>query len=366
MRTKVLIAVLALAAAAATPSVAPAARPQPHCGDVVTTSVKLTQDLDCSAASAAAALTIGADDVTIDLGGHRLVGRIGLVGVADGGFDGLVLRNGTLTRFSRAVVLQDAGGSRLKALVADGSDVALLLHGAHDATLASVQAHGGDYGLGIEAASDGVRVADSLLVGQTSGAYVDASDGTTIVRTTVSGEDGLSVFDSDHSRIADSHFIGFFDGMRVNGSDNVIARDTILAAQSGFFGRSLVLTGDRNVVRDSSVSDGGFSGNPGFDVVSGTGNVLRRNVLAGPVGWEEPKDGILVEAAALDTLLVENASSGYADDGIEVDAASTTLRSNIANDNGDLGIEAVTGVHGRGNQASGNGNPAQCTGVVCS
>jgi hypothetical protein len=39
----------------------------------------------------------------------------------------------------------------------------------------------------------------------------------------------------------------------------------------------------------------------------------------------------------------------------------------VANGNDDLGIEAVAGVtDGGGNQASGNGNPAQCTGVACS
>jgi hypothetical protein len=43
------------------------------------------------------------------------------------------------------------------------------------------------------------------------------------------------------------------------------------------------------------------------------------------------------------------------------------LESTTANDNGDLGIEAVAGVNdGGGNRASGNGNPAQCTGVACS
>jgi hypothetical protein len=49
-----------------------------------------------------------------------------------------------------------------------------------------------------------------------------------------------------------------------------------------------------------------------------------------------------------------------------VDSASTTLTRNIALRNGDLGIEAVAGVtDGGGNQAAGNGNPAQCTNVDC-
>jgi hypothetical protein len=39
---------------------------------------------------------------------------------------------------------------------------------------------------------------------------------------------------------------------------------------------------------------------------------------------------------------------------------------NIANQNQDLGIEAVPGViDGGGNRAAGNGNPLQCTNVLC-
>jgi parallel beta-helix repeat protein len=61
-----------------------------------------------------------------------------------------------------------------------------------------------------------------------------------------------------------------------------------------------------------------------------------------------------------------NVASENLDDGIEVANAGTIAR-NRANENGDLGIEAVAGVtDGGGNRASGNGNAAQCTGVVCS
>ena len=53
------------------------------------------------------------------------------------------------------------------------------------------------------------------------------------------------------------------------------------------------------------------------------------------------------------------------DDGIDVENASTTLVANRANENGDLGIEAVPGVQAHGNHAFGNGNPLQCLNVKC-
>ena len=49
-----------------------------------------------------------------------------------------------------------------------------------------------------------------------------------------------------------------------------------------------------------------------------------------------------------------------------MNAADTTVMRDVANQNSDLGIEAVAGVQdGGGNRAAGNGNPLQCTGVSC-
>jgi hypothetical protein len=57
---------------------------------------------------------------------------------------------------------------------------------------------------------------------------------------------------------------------------------------------------------------------------------------------------------------------GNRDDGIDVDALDATLTGNTAHDNGDLGIEAVSGVvDGGGNRAWANGDPTQCLNVVC-
>jgi hypothetical protein len=77
-------------------------------------------------------------------------------------------------------------------------------------------------------------------------------------------------------------------------------------------------------------------------------------------------DGVIVESTAFDTLLERNIAIGAGDDGIDVDGAATTMIRNLASHNGDLGIEAVSGVtDGGGNHAVANGNPAQCTNVAC-
>jgi hypothetical protein len=41
------------------------------------------------------------------------------------------------------------------------------------------------------------------------------------------------------------------------------------------------------------------------------------------------------------------------------------VRANVANYNGDLGIEVIGSIDGGGNRARGNGNPLQCLNVEC-
>jgi large repetitive protein len=65
-------------------------------------------------------------------------------------------------------------------------------------------------------------------------------------------------------------------------------------------------------------------------------------------------------------VLERNTANRSGHDGIQVDAAGTTVTRNTANFNHYLGIEALSGViDGGGNSAIGNGNPLQCTNVVC-
>ena len=66
------------------------------------------------------------------------------------------------------------------------------------------------------------------------------------------------------------------------------------------------------------------------------------------------------------TLLQRNVAIGAGADGFDVRSAATTLTANAALRNGALGIDAIAGVTDGGhNVARGNGNPAQCVGVVC-
>jgi hypothetical protein len=94
-------------------------------------------------------------------------------------------------------------------------------------------------------------------------------------------------------------------------------------------------------------------------------NVVRDNVVS-----DATVDGLSIgtegPGTVSGTLIERNVATGSGDDGFDIRRPAATLTANTANDNLDLGIEAVPGVvDGGGNRASGNGNPLQCTNVFC-
>jgi hypothetical protein len=75
---------------------------------------------------------------------------------------------------------------------------------------------------------------------------------------------------------------------------------------------------------------------------------------------------VLVESAAKRTLLRRNHSFAAKDDGIDIDSSTTRLSHDEAVRNAELGIEAVRGViDSGGNIARRNGDPRQCTHILC-
>jgi hypothetical protein len=208
------------------------------------------------------------------------------------------------------------------------------------------------------------RIADSEFIGQTVGGAISDSHLNTIVRTSFGGEDGLNVYHSHFNRFVDSSASGAsFNGALVTGSYNSFIRTNVSGAGSGD-GFTLRLDGSHNVVQDATL-DGGGTSVPVLDLIGGSGNTIRRNQISADASPLTAVDGIFVPAGATDTLVVDNTADKMSDDGIDVESPSTTLRYNRADDNGDYGIEAVPGVKGKGNTATGNGNPAQCLNIVC-
>jgi parallel beta helix pectate lyase-like protein len=367
------------------PASGQASGPQPSCGDTITVDTKLAKDLvNCPNNG----IVIGADNITLDLNGHVIDGDDAEfsdcppdeacdIGVLDFGHRGVTIKGGEVREFTFGALVVGASDSHVTGLVLKNHFFSGLL---------IAESSGSEI--------DGLTVSGNGLTTDQAGVDIFDCDHLTLARNTVFANGDIGFFVSglddglfEENSVADHPETGILldHGNRNEFSHNRFSNDV----------DGIVVSGDANTVTGNWLSgpsecpeECGF----GISLEGGTGNVIEGNTVlrfhqAGirAADFEEfggpptvgttirgnlvrgPKvDGLLVESTAFDTLLEGNIAIGAGDDGIDVDSPATTLTRNLAVRNGDLGIESVAGVtDGGGNHAAANGNPAQCTNIVC-
>jgi hypothetical protein len=289
----------------------------PACGDVLTHSVRLHADLACAPGDTA--LTIGADGVVIDLGGHAITGA-SLAVDGRGGFDDIVVRGGELR----------------------GNDLGIRLAGVSDGRLAHLTISGGLEGVSATG-GEGLIVRDVDSCAGFNPILLSGETGAAVRRSSACGaETGMTVARSHDVTIVESAFTGNVRvGLRINGSEGTVVRWSSA-------------TGNRRA---------------GFSVAAGsTGTRLVENEAT------HNATGIEVEAGATGTRLRANVASRndappalpfFPSDGIDVLDPSTVLADNVANRNPGFGIYAPNGaIDAGGNRARGNG-AGDCVNVGC-
>jgi parallel beta-helix repeat protein len=380
---------------AALPSNALAAGPS--CGDTIMQDTTLHRDLtNCPGDG----LVIGADGVTLDLNGHTIDGDGAGeddLGVADrDAHSRLTVVDGTIREFGIGIYAEGGADHRLRDVNAvRNTDFGAILQDATRARVTRSTFH-----------DNGVC---ALVLG--------GADHALVARNTATGSGGYAFvfFDTNDSTIRENGFDGNEHGMLLDGSSrNVVEHNTLThsAGSSIDLGNHpegnrvewnrladngdgiIVVDGQGTLVRHNLVTGTGFFGDPetaglGLFIDGGDSNAVDANVVNGGRGpalfvaqWEAPSapshttltgnvansradDGIRVESGAVETLVARNLADRNGDDGIDV-AAGTTVARNSADHNHDLGIEAAPGVtDGGGNRAHGNGDPRQCTTVAC-
>jgi large repetitive protein len=319
------------------------------CGSVVTRSVVLTRDLiGCQGDG----LVIGASGITVDLGGHTVAGLVSddSVGIRNPGKAKVVVRNGVVRSFERGVQLTGATGNRLRELTVElnASDGIDLDH-AHGNQILGGDVRDNFTGILLRRGSAGNLVARAVLQGNRgAGIRLEEATGNRVTATIVNGNGSAA------EPLTGQILLTRSDRNRLDGND-VSASSTI----------GIVLDdADHNQLRHNQVGFVGSDGNIGgiFLLAGSDRTLLLGNVVAN----NRPGDGVFVEAGSHRTVVADTLATGNGDDGIQADEPGTRLVGNTANDNHDLGIEAVAGVtDSRGNSASGNGNPAQCRNVRC-
>jgi parallel beta-helix repeat protein len=215
-------------------------------------------------------------------------------------------------------------------------------------------------GDGLVAGADGITIdlnghtIDGQTIPTGTGIVISGVDGVVVKNGTITGFDvGVSiVFGADRTRVRD---------LRISGSatGNGIEAQALRAAVTGntVFGRAIgiVVGGTTTTAAGNTVKD-----NDTGILVGGSRAVVIRNTALSNAG-----DGI--QAVVEATAITGNVANANGEDGIDVAGATgATLDGNSASFNTRLGIDADGDVIDEGgNAATGNGSLHQCENVVC-
>jgi len=346
------------------------------CGDTITADTTLDNDLiDCPNHG----IIIGADDITLDLNGHRIDGdgtpaagcnprkEFCDIGVFNRGHDGVTMRDGSVREFDAGVFVFKARASRVLDISSKKNTSFGLIFNELSHSLIRDSAGSNNIppegdGMGVFG-SHGLRIVDNTFRNNRGpGIHVDAS-AHNLIKGNLFSHSGVAVLiEADRNEVRGNRFVRNGEGILVaRGSRNVIARNHLSRDGSGI----AIEKGRHNLVARNLVVDPRTRGiRLGLDFpdgsVGGVDNIIRRNVVKGSGG-----DAFLINKKGT-SVLRRNVAKGAGDDGFDVESRSTRLTKNRAKRNTDLGIEAVRGViDGGGNRASGNGDPRQCLHVKC-
>ena len=248
------------------------------CGQVITQSTTLDADVGPCPDNG---IVLGADNITLDLGGHTIFGTAGSgdgAGVLLDHRQGVTVRGGTVTQFDGGVVI--LGG---------GSNTVSNIHAAHNvgASEGHPPAESTDYGdaIPVQASSNNAILANTTEDnGPFSGIGVIMGDSDHPSMppgpSTFNLVQGNTVVDNTACRV------GPFcdnDGIRLEPgvTDNRVIANTVTG--NGLDGISLFGNTTRNVVQGNSVNANGFLGAvPGDGIrVFGFGNTIQGNSASG-------------------------------------------------------------------------------------
>jgi parallel beta-helix repeat protein len=389
----------AIAVICATAAAPDSARPESAattvtCGQTLTRSTTLANDLNNCPHSG---LVVGAGNITINLNGHTIDGananEPGTGGIANGNHANVTIENGTIKDFYFAGVYLGPRNVARKLTIRK----------------IGVGCRQGDICAGIFLfKSSGSTITNCIVSNdvrafQVNGIDVYNSPGARVVRNRIlrNAGEGLAVFGSPKARVIGNELDGNRNGLDANnGSDSITitgnhARGNHLAGiavgalrgarvlgnvASGNGDDGLFLFDLSNSLIRGNRARGNFTG---LHLYGGQGGVAqfggkhgaRGNRLIGNTATSNAHAGIWVKGderrdSVDDNLISGNfASRNGRAGGIAVQAIATgnRLHGNTANANAGHGITAVRGtIDAGGNHARGNRRNPQCKGVKCS
>jgi hypothetical protein len=369
-RYRVRLAVTAAGRTARRTTTITVAEPNIHCGDTISVDLVANVDLNCPGDG----LVVGADDVTLDLGGHTITGTGTGVGLTVANQSNVTVRNGTIADFQTGsappdqsgVVANNAQNVTFSDVTVQNSSVAVL--SSNDAVVTGATINGPFD------ANFSERV--SLTDNQFGGAVVRFANGSqhTVTDNTFTGGD-LVFLESAASQTRNNTFSGGRVVVGIVAFGHTIADNVFTGVNSGVrmadATSTATVTGNRF---DGSLVGvrATLPGAPGATVVSGNTfvNTGAAGVLldsTGASGTLEISDNTVTGSGHQSGGMTDRAGNPV-DDGIHVNApvgSAVTIAANHTENSADFGIEAVPGsvIDGGGNTST--GDPHGCLGVTC-
>jgi parallel beta-helix repeat protein len=328
-----------------------------ECGDRVTRDVRLDDDLvNCRGNG----LTVAADGITIDLGGHVVDGVGRGAGIFNGqwgdGHRDITVRNGAVQGF-KVGVRSGARGTKVFRLKVTGNAAGGIVLRSRECRVARnvVIDNGYGHGIFVGGASQcrivGNRVAGHLGAGieasrsrahliqgnkvtgnRQAGILLAGTVAVRVTRNTVHGNAGPGIWLFDGATATDviaNTVVANMSGIAVTlgGADNRIEDNSVSGSREA--GIRLAETGHGNVVAGNLVA---LSGEDGIRLAESPAARIERNSV-----HDSRADGIFISAAGATVLA--NTASHNGDDGIDAEDRWVTLSANVTEYNGDLGVE---------------------------
>lgn len=191
------------------------------------------------------------------------------------------------------------------------------------------------------------------------------------------GEDGLTLGATGITLNLDGHYIaGSHEvadgtvGVRVVGTKDTVENGYVLGFQYG-----VVAEGAAGIVTAIQADEAG----DGFELL-GEGDKASKDTAVAVSGYGMVVEGVAVTVESnhllnnpyglvdggLESKVLDNIADGNKADGILVGGGVPTVTGNVANFNGEYGIDAAPpAIDGGSNAAMGNGKAQQCYGVAC-
>jgi parallel beta-helix repeat protein len=250
------------------------------CGTTITTNTVLRSDIT---GCAGPGLIVGADNITLDLGGHTITGTGVDAGVRVDFHDGVTVRHGTVRGFAEGVVVNTAGGDNVLGMTVEGNVRGINLANASNTVIAGNLVRTSELdGIRVDGfGSTGDTVSNNVVLGSTYSITVsNAASGTTVSHNVMLNGKlyGLSIFSSPTGTTAVGNIANRngIDGIYVDDSSTGTVLNRNVANANGQDGVRVLGPGAA-LTRNVANANGNLGIEAVAGVVDGGGNVARSN-----------------------------------------------------------------------------------------